>query len=161
MNSALRLNGPAGVGEGAVILADVDAVRADFRGEGRMVVEDEGDAGGTAKRDELAGDALDGGEIVAFGAELEEVGTAGEERGGGAFGLFLGGVAEVEDGVEAGLGEHQATSMVGLTRTGGKAAAESRCSSSHSSITAWSCLATLIGSSPWTPPRKRSGQRPT
>ena len=105
MNSALRLDGPAGVGEGAVVLADVDAVRADFRSEGRVVVEDEGHAGGAAKRDERAGDPLDGGEVVVFCTKLEEIGTASEEGGGDVFGIFLGDVAEVEDAVEVGLRE--------------------------------------------------------
>jgi hypothetical protein len=78
----------------------VDAVGPDFYGEAGVVVEDEGDSGGAAEGDEFLGDAADGGEVVALGAELEEMSTAVEERLGDGFGVFLGGVAEVEDAVE-------------------------------------------------------------
>ena len=64
-------------GERSVVLAEVDAVGTDLRGEGGMVVEDEGDSGGAAKREKFFGDSADGDEVVAFGAELEEVGSAG------------------------------------------------------------------------------------
>ena len=80
----------------------MDAVGTDVGGEGGVIVEDEGDSGGAAEREEFFGDALDGGEVVAFCAELEEVGSAGEEGGGDVLGVFLGDVAEVEDAVEAG-----------------------------------------------------------
>ena len=89
-----------GFSQGAVVLADVDAVGTDLGGEGGVVVEDEGNSGGAAEREEFFGDAADGGEVMAFGAELEEVGTAGEEGGGDGFGVLLGDVAEVEDAVE-------------------------------------------------------------
>ena len=63
-------------GERAVVLADVNAVGTDFCGEGGEIVENERDAGGAAERDEFFSDAADGGEVLAFGAELEEVGSA-------------------------------------------------------------------------------------
>ena len=72
-------------------------------GEGGEVVEDEGNSGGAAEREEFFRDAADGGEVVAFGAELEEVGSAVEEGLGDVLGVFLGDVAEVEDAVEAGV----------------------------------------------------------
>jgi hypothetical protein len=64
------------VWERAVVLAEVDAVGAEFQGECEVVVEDEGDSGGAAEGEEFFGDAADGGKVVALGAELEEVGTA-------------------------------------------------------------------------------------
>ena len=103
MNSALRLDGLAGVGEGAVILADVDAVRIHGSGKGRVIVQDKRYASSPAKRDQPAGDALDGGEVVVFRPKLEEVDTAGKEGGGGVFGIFLGHVAEIKDAVKAGM----------------------------------------------------------
>lgn len=90
MNSAVQ---------GAVVLADVDAVGAELYGEGGVVVEDEGDAGGAAEGDELFRNALDGGEVVTFCPELEEICPAGEEGGGDGFCVFLRGVAEVENAV--------------------------------------------------------------
>jgi hypothetical protein len=93
---------PALQWERAVVLTEVDAVGAEFEGEGEVVVEDEGDAGGAAEGKEFCGDAADGREVAAFGAELEEIGSAGEEGAGDGFGVFLGDVAEVEDAVEAG-----------------------------------------------------------
>jgi hypothetical protein len=92
--------------EGAVVLADVDAVGPEFASEGGVVVEDEGDAGFTAQRDQGFRDTPDGGEVVVLGAELEEVSAAGQQGGGGGDGVFLRGVAEVEDGVEAGVSGH-------------------------------------------------------
>jgi hypothetical protein len=68
---------PAVRGERAVVLAEVDAVGAEFEGEGEVVVEDERDSGGAAEWEEFFRDAADGGEVTALGAELEEVGTAG------------------------------------------------------------------------------------
>jgi hypothetical protein len=68
-----------GLGEAAVVLADMDAIGADGGGEFREVVEDEWDARSSAEREELAGNALDGGEIVVFCTELENIRTAGEE----------------------------------------------------------------------------------
>ena len=70
--------GGAGFGEGAVVLADVDAVGTDFSGEGGEIIEDEGDSGGTAKWEDFLGDAADGGEVVVFRAELENIRAAGE-----------------------------------------------------------------------------------
>jgi hypothetical protein len=67
----------AGGGERAVILAEVDAVGIKGGSEGGEIVENEGNPGGSAEREQAAGDALDGGEVFAFGAELEEVGAAG------------------------------------------------------------------------------------
>ena len=60
MNSALRW-------EGAVVLAEVDAVGADFQGERGVVVENEGDSGGAAEGEEFLGDAADGVEVVQIG----------------------------------------------------------------------------------------------
>jgi hypothetical protein len=110
MNPALRW-------ERAVVLAEVDAVGTEFEGEGGVVVEDEGDSGGAADGEEFFGDAADGGEVVALGAELEEMGSAGEERAGDGFGVFLGDVAEVEDAVEAGVVEHCRGSVSGGGRS--------------------------------------------
>ena len=56
----------AGRGERAVVLADVDAVGAEFRGEGGVIVEDERHAGGAAEREQFFRDAPDGGEVVAL-----------------------------------------------------------------------------------------------
>ena len=58
-------------------MADVDAVGTDFQGEGGEVIENERHSGGAAEREEFFRDAADGGEVVAFGAELEETGSAG------------------------------------------------------------------------------------
>ena len=87
-------------GEGAVVLADVDAVGIDFCGEGRVVVEDEGDPSGAAKGEDFFRDAADGGEVVPLGAELEKVRTASEKGLGNGLGEGLGDVAEIEDAVE-------------------------------------------------------------
>ena len=43
-----------GPGERAVVLAEVDAVGAEFEGEVEVVVEDEGDSGGAAEREEVS-----------------------------------------------------------------------------------------------------------
>ena len=86
--------------QGAVVLADVDAIRTEFTGELRVVVEDERNPGSAAERDEFLGDTTDGGEIVAFGAELENIRTTRKQAGGHLFGSGFGGVAEVEDAVE-------------------------------------------------------------
>ncbi len=67
----------AGGCERAVVLAEVDAVGIEGGGEGGEIIEDEGNSGGAAKRQQAAGDTLDGGEVFAFGAELEEVGATG------------------------------------------------------------------------------------
>ena len=101
MNFAVRFQDAASIGEGAVVLAEVDAVGTDAGGECGVVVEDEWNSGGSAKRDEPTSDALDGGEIVVFRAELKEIGTTGEKGGGDSLGTLLGDVAEVEDGVKA------------------------------------------------------------
>lgn len=61
MNSAVQ---------GAVVLAEVGTVRTDADGEVRVIVEDKGNSGGTTQRQEPAGDAFDGGEVVVFRAEL-------------------------------------------------------------------------------------------
>ena len=84
----------------AIFLAEVDAVGTDFEGKGGMVVEDEGDSGGAAEGKEFLGDATDDGKVVALGAKLEKVGAAFQEGLGDGFGVFLGGVTEVEDAVE-------------------------------------------------------------
>ena len=68
-----------------------------------MVVEDEWNTSRAAERDEFFRDAPDGGEVLALGAELEEIRAATEQRSGDRLGIFLRGVAEVEDGVEAGF----------------------------------------------------------
>ena len=65
--------------EGAVVLADVNTVGVDGGGEFGEIVEDKWDARRAAKGDELAGDALEGGEVVIFCAELEDVGATSEE----------------------------------------------------------------------------------
>ena len=91
--------------EGAVVLANVYTVGVDGGGEFWEIVEDEWDACGAAEGEELAGDSLDGGEVVVFCTELEDVCTASEKRGGDFLGTRLGGVAEVEDAVETGCGE--------------------------------------------------------
>ena len=67
-----------------------------------MVVHDERNTGGAAKRQDEAGERFDFLRRVPFGAELHEVRAAGEEGGGGIFGVFRGDVAEVENGVEEG-----------------------------------------------------------
>jgi hypothetical protein len=57
-------------------------------------------------------------------------------------------------------GSNQAHSIIGLTRAGGSSRLSAWYSSSHSSMTFCKARATLMGSSQWTPPMNKSGQRP-
>jgi hypothetical protein len=59
-------NDGAGICKGAIVLADVGTVRSELRGEGRMVVEIEGNTGIAADRNENLPDAANGGEILFF-----------------------------------------------------------------------------------------------
>ena len=92
----------SGAFEGAVVLAEVDAVGIEFGGEGWKIVEDEGNARGAAEREDAAGDGGDEVQRLALGAELEEIGSTGEEGGGDGFRVLGAGVAEIEEAVEAG-----------------------------------------------------------
>jgi hypothetical protein len=99
-NNFSRPNDLPGVGEWAIVLADVDAVGINGGGEFGEIVENEGDFRFAAKWEKATGDTLDGGEIVIFGAKLENVCTALNEGAGDRFRVFLGDIAEVEDAVE-------------------------------------------------------------
>jgi hypothetical protein len=95
-----RTDDVPGFGERAVVLADVNAIRIDFRSEGGMIVKNERNSGGAAERKKLLPDTPNGGEIVTFRSKLEEISTASQERSGDFFRARLRDVAEVEDAVE-------------------------------------------------------------
>ena len=97
-----RNDGGTTSSDGGGAAVDSGGGQSDAGGEGGVVVEDEGNVGSATKREETAGDPLNGGEVVALCAELDEIGTAGQEGGGDGFCVFLRNVAEVEDAVEAG-----------------------------------------------------------
>ena len=71
-------------------------------GKRGMIVENERNSGGAAKREEAAGDPFDRRQIVVFRAKLEQIGTTCEKGSGDGFRGFLGDVAEIDNGVEAG-----------------------------------------------------------
>lgn len=95
----------AGGGDGEVVLADVGAFDAGGASGFRVVIDDEGDVGGFGERVEGAGG---GDDIVwgpCFGAELNDVDTAGEHGGEHVGHEVARGVGGVEDPVEPAVGE--------------------------------------------------------
>ncbi len=70
----------AGLGDGRVVLADVDAVGAELRGELGPIVEDEEGAGVGCGVAEEAGGGTQGRVRRVLVAELDQVGAAGERR---------------------------------------------------------------------------------
>lgn len=102
MNSVLRTSLECGFGgfERTVILANVDPIGTDFTSELWVVVEDERDSGGAAERDEFLGNTANGGEVMALGSELENVGAASKQAGGDLLCPRLRRVAEIENAVK-------------------------------------------------------------
>jgi hypothetical protein len=81
LNSAGRLDGAAGVGEGTVVLTDVDAIGIQGGGEAGVVVEYKWHTRGAADRKEASGDALDRRQVVVFRTELEAVTFSADSSG--------------------------------------------------------------------------------
>ena len=94
-----------GFGDGLVVLADMNSIRAGGGDEFGVVIEKEGNAGLAAERGEGLGKREDFGGREIFGAELEDLDSAGEHGAGGLNGLGGLAVAEVENAVEAAVGE--------------------------------------------------------
>ncbi len=95
----------AGFCDGEIVLADVGAFDAGGAGGFRVVIDDEGDAGGFGERVEGAGGGDDIVRGPAFGAELDDVDPTGDHGGEHGGHLISRGVGGVEDSVEAAVGE--------------------------------------------------------
>ena len=95
---------PAGIGNGEIVLPHVSALRADRRDELGKIVDDQRNAGAFREWQNPGAQSFDGRFLVALGAELQDIDAAGQHVADHPFRIGRGDIAQIEDSVEASVG---------------------------------------------------------